>query len=119
MVIRQALDGHALVMRPAGPLVGGPETEEFVEKARAFACTGHAGIVLDLTEVPFMNSLALGALASVLASCSRCSSWLKVCGLSPRVHSLFDVVKFHKLFDYHESEEQALEAVAREMEQHA
>jgi len=118
MVTRQALDGHALVMKPTGPLVGGPETEELVEKARAFASTGQAAIILNLCEVPFINSLALGAIASILATCSRRNSWMKVCCLCPRVHALFDVVKFFKLFEYYDGEEQALEVVAREMAQH-
>lgn len=110
----EALGGRVLVVKPEGHLLGGPETIEFVDLARAFATTGHAGVVLDFGGVDYMNSLALGAITRIVIACARTQGAVKVCNLTERVRKLFDVVKFHKIFEYYDSETSALEALAKE-----
>jgi anti-sigma B factor antagonist len=110
-----ALDGRILVLKPAGHLLGGTETDEFVEVAREFAKSEHVALVIDLDDVDYMNSLALGALTRILVTFSNVNGRVKVCNLRDRVRKLFDVVKFHNLFVYYDSERAAVEALAKEM----
>lgn len=115
MHTHRALDGRVLVLEPSGHLLGGPETEEFVNVAREFANREGVAVLVDFDGVDFMNSLALGALARILITYSRQHGWVKVCNVKGRVRALFDVVKFDRLFDYHDSEAAALDALSREM----
>lgn len=111
----QALAGRVLVLKPAGHILGGSETDELVDLAREFAKRDHVAVLVDLDDVDYMNSLGLGALARILVTCSRTSGSVKVCNVKGRVRKLFDVVKFHKLFDYHDSERSALDALSKEL----
>jgi anti-anti-sigma factor len=110
-----ALDGRVLVLKPAGHLVGGPETEAFVDVARQFAHTEHVALVVDLDELEYMNSLGLGSLARIVSTYARLHGQVKVCNVKGRVRRLFDVVKFYKIFEYYESESVALGALSKEM----
>jgi anti-anti-sigma factor len=110
-----ALNGRVLVLRPTGHLLGGTETDEFVDVAREFAKSEHVALVIDLDEVEYMNSLALGQLTRILITYSKANGLVKVCNLKGRVLKLFDVVKFYNLFVYYESERAAVEALVKEL----
>lgn len=111
----QALGGRVLVLKPVGHILGGSETDEFVDLAREFAKKDHVGVLVDFEGVDYMNSLGLGALARILITCSRANGVVRVCNVKGRVRRLFDVVKFDKLFEYHDSEASALEALAKDL----
>jgi len=115
MHTHQALDGWILVLKPTGHLLGGTETDTFVDVARDFAKQEHVALVIDLDEVEYMNSLALGQLTRILITYSKANGLVKVCNLKGRVLKLFDVVKFYNLFVYYDSERSAVEALAKEL----
>ena len=111
-----ALNGRVDVLAPGDHLLGGPETADLLATARDLAARGRHAVLIDLANVPYMNSLALGALARIVVTYSRAQGSVKVCNLGARVRKLFDIVRFNKLFEYRETEAAALEAFAREME---
>lgn len=115
MLTHQALDGRVLVVRPSGHLLGGDETAEMIDTAREFAEREGGGVVLDLEEVDYMNSLGLGAVTRLLVTCNRHHGSLRVCNIEGRVRRLFDVVKFHKIFDYHDSLDAAIAAMTKDL----
>lgn len=110
-----ALDGRILVLKPAGHLLGGAETDELVDAAREFAKTEHVALVVDLDDVEYLNSLALGQLTRILITYSKANGLMKVCNLKGRVRKLFDVVKFYNLFVYYDSEGAAVAALTKEL----
>lgn len=111
----EALAGRVLILKPAGHLLGGPETDEVVNVAREFAKRGEIAVLLDFDDVEYLNSLGLGAITRILITCSRAHGLLRVCNVKNRVLRLFDVVKFHKLFEYYDSESSALEALSKDL----
>jgi anti-anti-sigma factor len=48
-------------------------------------------VIVDLTNVPYMDSAGLGCIVSVFTSCQNKGLGFAVCGLSSRLQSLFDV----------------------------
>src|ERR1035438_1760749 len=48
-------------------------------------------VIIDLTNVPYMDSAGLGCVVSVFTSCQNRGFGFAVCGLSSRLRSLFDV----------------------------
>jgi anti-anti-sigma factor len=47
--------------------------------------------IIDLTNVPYMDSAGLGCVVSVFTSCQNRGFRFAVCGLSSRLQTLFDV----------------------------
>ncbi len=48
-------------------------------------------VIIDLTNVPYMDSAGLGCVVSVFTSCQNRGFGFAVCGLSSRLQTLFDV----------------------------
>jgi anti-anti-sigma factor len=58
-------------------------------------------VVLDLTDVNYIDSSGLGALVSVYLSAKRRHCELKLINLSPRLQPLFHITKLSSVFEGH------------------
>src|ERR1700761_4895083 len=67
-------------------------------------------VVLDLSKLTFIDSSGLGALLSCLRQVSGSGGDLKLCSLSSPVRSVFQLVRMHRLFDIHNTREEAIRA---------
>lgn len=68
-------------------------------------------LILNLSEVSYMDSAALGAILGAYASCERTGRGFALCGISPRVLTMFEVAGVDKMvprFDSLEAAEQHL-----------
>ena len=70
--------------------------------------TGVAEIVIDLSEVRFMDSSGLGALVAALKKLSG-SGKLKLASAQPAVKDLFDLTSMDKLFTIMDSVDEAVQ----------
>jgi anti-sigma B factor antagonist len=66
-------------------------------------------VVLDLSEVGFMDSTGLGAMLSCLRLMKAKGGSLKVASLKPEVRRLFDMVMMDRVFEIHPDVETALQ----------
>ena len=67
-------------------------------------------LLLDLTEVPYMDSSGVGTLVEVFRRVTAYKGKLVLFGLSSRVRSVFEITKLDRFFTICESENQAIEA---------
>lgn len=67
-------------------------------------------LVLNLTEVPYMDSSGVGTFVEVFRRVSAYKGKMVLCGLTDRVHSVFEITKLDRFFTICETEEQATEA---------
>lgn len=72
--------------------------------------SGHRRIVLDFSAVEFVDSAALGMMVMVLKRLVTNGGELKVASLNPGVRQTFRIMRFHQVFDIHESPESAAAA---------
>jgi anti-anti-sigma factor len=59
-------------------------------------------VVLDLTNVTYMDSSGLGAIVGLYVSAKRQKCGLKLINLSQRLQELFRITKLAKVFEGHE-----------------
>ena len=64
-------------------------------------------VILDLSEVPFIDSTGLGTLLSLLRQLAECNGALKLTGLTEQVMTMFLLVRMNKVFDIYSSNEEA------------
>jgi anti-sigma B factor antagonist len=67
-------------------------------------------LVLDLSQLKFVDSSGLGALLSCLRQLSAKGGDLKLCGMSKQVQALFELVRMHRIFDIYGTREEAVNA---------
>src|SRR5271154_1350184 len=72
----------------------------FVE---AVAAVDAPRLILDLTDVPMVDSMAVGALVRAVVSCHKTGRELALVGLNHRVHNVLHLTGIAPLFDTYES----------------
>jgi anti-sigma B factor antagonist len=65
-------------------------------------------LVIDLDQVQFIDSSGLGALLSGLKNAGLRSRGFILVGLQPRVRSMFELTRLHRVFDIYPKLEEAL-----------
>ena len=71
---------------------------------------GKCNLVIDLSQVRFVDSSGLGALVSGFKNASARDGSLKLCSLQPQVRSMFELTRLHRVFEIFASVEEALES---------
>ncbi|WP_303721254.1 STAS domain-containing protein [Malonomonas rubra] len=71
---------------------------------------GKCNLIIDLSEVRFVDSSGLGALVSGFKNASARKGSLKLCCLQPQVRSMFELTRLHRVFEIFASIEEALES---------
>jgi anti-sigma B factor antagonist len=70
--------------------------------------TGGLQLVVDLSQVSFIDSSGLGALLSGFKSANLRSGSLVLAGLQSRVQSMFELTRLHRVFEIFPSVDDAL-----------
>lgn len=65
-------------------------------------------LVLNLTDVPYMDSSGVGTLVEVFRRVNKYDGKLVLCGLTARVRSVFEITKLDRFFSIFETVEQAV-----------
>ena len=65
-------------------------------------------LVVNMTQVGFMDSSGLATLVEALKWCHRNGSQLKLVGLAEGVRSVFEIARLESLFQIYDSEAEAL-----------
>jgi anti-sigma B factor antagonist len=73
----------------------------------AVAAVDAPRLILDLTEVPMVDSMAVGALVRAFVSCHKTGRKLALVGLNHRVHNVLHLTGIAPLFDAYASVSEA------------
>ena len=75
---------------------------------------GDCKLLLDLKGVPYIDSSGIGELVAVSSAAKERGGRIRLCNLSERVCSMFEMVALLKVFDVRENEKDALAAFGDE-----
>src|SRR5579871_1514447 len=104
--------GRVTIVRCKGRLVAGGEVEA-LRSHIAHLLRDRRAIVLHLGEVVFLDSSGLGTMVRTLTSTRQLHGDLKLCDVPEHVRKVLQLSHLHKLFDSHESEDNAVAAFYR------
>ena len=101
MKIGQQKHGAVTLLKPEGPLTDAA-AKEFDAAARP-VLTGTLGrMVIDLSEVPFVDSTGLEVLLDLTDLLGESGKVLKLCGTNKTVRQVLDLTEIDTLFDHFE-----------------
>jgi len=69
-------------------------------------------MILDLSEVPYIDSIGLGSLVSTYVSLQKAGRWMALVGVNDRVSNLFEITRVQDLFLTFPNVWDAIEALA-------
>ena len=65
-------------------------------------------LVIDCSDLTFVDSSGLGSLVAVLRTFNKQSATIRLAGILPEVRSIFELTRLNKVFDIFNSVEDAL-----------
>ncbi len=107
MQLQQKTVSGILVVRPLERRIDAAAATDFKQKLGDWIDAGNRRIVLNLSEVDFIDSSGLGAIISGLKRIGNDGS-LVICGVRETVMSLFRLTRMDRVFNIFPSEEEAL-----------
>jgi anti-anti-sigma factor len=91
----------------------GPLTLETHSSLQIAVRTEHSStVIVDLAEVPYVDSAGLGALVSAHVSLHKTGKHLVLSGVNPRILKLFEITRVESLFLIFQTLDQAIEALS-------
>ncbi len=110
LTVRQV--GDVTVIDAAGKITLGEGASALRDELREMLKKDQKKILLNLSEVTYIDSSGIGELVSAYTSITNQGGRLKLLGLTNRVKDLLQITKLYTVFDVHEDEAHAVRSFA-------
>lgn len=108
MKIGERFHGDVAVLKISGNLMSGPESGELHQAVKTIIEKGYLKVVIDLSDVKWMNSSGIGALMASYSSLAAKNGKIRLVGVTEKIESLLVVTRLIKTFDTFKMVEDAL-----------
>src|SRR5512144_1288494 len=110
MQIDERTVGDVMVLDVKGKVTLGEGDEMVKDKVNSVVNQGNKKIVLNLAEVPYIDSAGLGEIVRTYTTVSRQGGSLKLLNLTKRIQDLLAITKLLTVFETFESENDAVKS---------
>ena len=108
MQIDQRAVGDVVVLDLKGRITMGEGDELLKDKVNSLVNQGHKKIVLNLADVPYIDSAGLGEIVRTYTTVSRQGGSLKLLNLTKRITDLLSITKLLTVFETFDLEKDAV-----------
>ena len=108
MQIDERAVGDVVVLDLKGKITLGKGDELLKDKVNSVVNQGHKKIVLNLAEVPYIDSAGLGEIVRTFTTVSRQGGNLKLLNLTKRITDLLAITKLLTVFETFDTENDAI-----------
>ena len=98
----------AVVIELKGNVMGGDDTKDFNDLLHKIIDEGKKNVIIDLSEVKFMNSSGIGMLIGGLTSMKKAEGSMKLSGATEKIESLLVITKLITIFETFDNIEAAI-----------
>lgn len=110
MDIQKHVQDEVLILKIQGELMGGPETEVIQRCVYDAIKDENIQIVLDMTEVKWMNSAGLGILMASMTTLRGSEGDLRLVNCSERVRRPIEITKLDSVIRIYDSLEEGIQS---------
>ena len=108
MQIEERMVGDVVVLDLKGKITLGEGDELLKDKVNSLVNQGYKKVVLNLAEVPYIDSAGLGEVVRTYTTVSRQGGSLKLLSLTKRITDLLSITKLLTVFETFDSENEAV-----------
>src|SRR5262245_42048206 len=112
MQIDQRTIGDVTILDLKGKITLGEGDELLKDKVNSLVNQGHKKSILNLADVPYIDSAGLGEIVRTYTTVSRQGGSLKLLNLTKRITDLLSITKLLTVFETFESEGDAVKSFA-------
>lgn len=104
--------GDVTVVDASGRITLGEGASVFRDTIRDLAAKGNKKILVNLTDVSYIDSSGIGEMVSSFTTVTNHGGQLKLLGLTKRVKDLLQITKLYTVFEVFEDEPSAIRSFA-------
>jgi anti-sigma B factor antagonist len=108
MIVSERAAGETTIVDLQGKLIAGVGAERLRDKLQSLLQQGRRQFVVNLGEVPYMDSTGLGELVHAYATVARQGGALKLLNATTRLRDLLVITKLVSVFECFDHEAEAL-----------
>ncbi|MEZ5065456.1 MAG: STAS domain-containing protein [bacterium] len=108
MKLKRRTEEDVVILEVSGKVMGGPDADRFKTEISELVEAGTKKLLIDLSDVPWMNSSGVGILISAYTSMRNAGAQVKFLNINERVKSILMVTKLLTVFESYYSREDAL-----------
>lgn len=108
MKLTDRTENGVVILQPKGKIMGGPDASLLHDKLRECLEADTKKVVIDLSEVDWMNSTGLGILISTFTTMRNHEGELKLANVTEKIQSLLTITKLGTVFESYNSVDEAL-----------
>jgi anti-sigma B factor antagonist len=108
MELKTREDGRVTIMSVQGDLVIGEPEATFKRTVTRLLEEGKVNLLVDLSEVGFLDSSGLGALVRAMTNSQKEGGQTKLLNAGPQVRRLLEMTKLDSVFEIHDDLERAV-----------
>jgi len=110
MKMEERVVGNVTILDLQGKITLGEGDEALKDKINSLALQNRLQILLNLAEVPYIDSAGLGEIVRTYTTISRQGGQLKLVNITKRITDLLSITKLLTVFETFDSEEEALKS---------
>ena len=110
MRIEERRAGDVTILALAGKLTLGDGERMLKDRVGSVVRDGPRQLLLDLSEVTYVDSAGLGELVRAYTAVNRNGGTLKLLGLAKRIKDLLALTRLQTVFEIFETEQEALDS---------
>ncbi|HYM26303.1 MAG TPA: STAS domain-containing protein [Vicinamibacterales bacterium] len=110
MQIQERAAGDVMVLDLKGKITLGEGDELLKDKVNSLVNQGHKKVILNLADVPYIDSAGLGEIVRTYTTVSRQGGSLKLLNLTKRITDLLAITKLLTVFETFDSESDAVKS---------
>jgi len=110
MKLKEHMNGDVLILEISGKVEGGPHSDAFRSKVAEIIEKGHKKVLIDLSDVPWMNSTGIGMIVVGMSSITNAGGTVKFLNVKERVRSILMVTRLLTVFESYYGEEDAVKS---------
>jgi len=99
-----------VILSPKGKIMGGPDASLLHDKLYECIEQKKKKVIVDLSEVDWMNSTGLGILISSYTTLRNSDGMLKLANVTDKIQSLLTITKLVTVFEAYNSVEEAIDS---------
>ncbi len=110
MTIEERPTGNVMILDLKGKLTIGDGDELLKDKINSLVQQGHTKLILNLADVPYIDSGGLGQVVRTYTTVKQHDGSLKLMNVTKRIEDLLAITKLLTVFDVFETEQDALQS---------
>ncbi|MCK4546713.1 MAG: STAS domain-containing protein [Candidatus Eisenbacteria sp.] len=108
MKLKNRVAGDVTILDLSGNIMGGPDQQVFHTAVKEIVDGGGKKVIINLGDVPWVNSTGLGILMAGFITMKNAGGVLRLINVGKRIGSLLMITKLSLVFETFESEKEAL-----------